>query len=53
MGSDAGAAENHIGEVDSDIFHDSAVWNIPSSDSIRIEIVSRRPPYLQNKEGPF
>ena len=53
MGSDAGAAETHIGEVDSDIFHDSGVWNIPLSDSIRIEIVSRGPVDLQNKEGPF
>ena len=53
MGSDAGAAETHIGKVDSDIFHDSGVWNIPLSDSIRIEIVSRGPVDLQNKEGPF
>ena len=53
MGSDAGAAETHIGEVDSDIFHDSGVWNIQLSDSIRIEIVSRGPVDLQNKEGPF
>ena len=51
MGSDAGAAETHIGEVDSDIFYDSGVWNIPLSDSIRIEIVSRGPVDLQNKEG--
>ena len=53
MGSDAGAAETHIGEVDSDIFNDSGVWNIPLSDSIRIEIVSRGPVDLQNKEDPF
>ena len=42
-----------IGEVDCDIFYDSGVWNIPLSDSIRIEIVSRGPVDLQNKEGPF
>ena len=53
MGSDSGAAETHIGEVDSDIFHDSGVWNIPFSDSIRIEIVSPETVELQNKEGPF
>ena len=54
MGSDARAAETHIGigEVDSDIFHDSGVWNIPLSNSIRIEIVSRGPVDLQIKEGP-
>ena len=54
MGSDARAAETHIGigEVDSDFFHDSGVWNIPLSDSIQIEIVSRGPVELQNKEGP-
>ena len=53
QGSYAGAAETHIGEVDSDIFHDSGVWNIPLFDSIWIEIVSRGPVDLQNKGGPF
>ena len=42
-----------IDKVDPDIFHDAGVWNIPLSDPIRIELVSRGPVDLQNKEGPF
>ena len=42
-----------IESLDSDIFHDAGVWNTSLSDSIRIEIVSRGPIDLQNKEGPF
>ena len=53
MGSDALAAKPRIGEVNNDIFHDSGVWNVPLFDYIRIEIVSRGPVDLQNKEGPF
>ena len=30
-----------VDKVDSDIFHDSGVWNMPLSDPIRVELVSR------------
>ena len=42
-----------VDKVDPDIFHDAGVWNIPLSDPIRIELVSRGPVDLQNKEGPL
>ena len=35
-----------------DIFRDAATWPNPVSDSMRVELVSRGPLWLQNKDGP-
>ena len=41
--------KEHNATIDLELFFDAGVWNIPLSDAIRIQLVSREPNNLQNK----